>query len=181
MIGKSLVQSMNLASPLDVTVRDRLAHLRFASAGVGCGGTRETGVLTWMRSMGRRLGAIALLAMLVRAIIPAGYMLAQADTGSGRYLTVEMCDGHADQAQVIDLDTGKLVDLSKLPKNVKSETETAPCVFAGATAVEAPDAVAELVEFRVSHQVDFAIVRDLRPGRGIAAPPPPSTGPPSLI
>jgi hypothetical protein len=31
-----------------------------------------------------RLGAIALLAMLVRAIIPAGYMLAEADTGSGR-------------------------------------------------------------------------------------------------
>ena len=26
----------------------------------------ETGVLSWMRSMGRRLGAIALLAMLVR-------------------------------------------------------------------------------------------------------------------
>ena len=160
---------------------DRLAHLRFAAAGVGCRQTRETGVLTWMRSIGRRLGAIALLAMLVRAIIPVGYMLAEADTGSGRYLTVEMCDGHSAQAQVIDLDTGKLVDLSKLPKNVKSETETAPCVFAGATAIESPLATTELVEFRVSHQVDFVVVRDLRPGRGIAAPPPPSTGPPSLI
>ena len=138
-------------------------------------------MLTWMRSMGRRLGAIALLAMLVRAIIPAGYMLAEADTGSGRYLTVEMCDGHSTQAQVIDLDTGKLIDLSKLPKNVKSETESAPCVFSGATAIESPVAATELVEFRVSHQVDFVVVRDLRPGRGIAAPPPPSTGPPSLI
>jgi len=131
--------------------------------------------------MGRRLGAIALLAMLVRAIIPAGYMLAEADTGSGRYLTVEMCDGHATQAQVIDLDTGKLVDLSKLPKSAKTDNNSAPCVFAGATVIESPVAVAEPVEFRVSHEIDFAVVRDLRPGRGIAAPPPPSTGPPSLI
>jgi len=138
-------------------------------------------LLTWMRSMGRRLGAIALLAMLVRAIIPAGYMLAEADTGAGRYLTVEMCDGHASKAQVIDLDTGKTIDLSKLPKNAKSESETAPCVFAGVTAIDVPVATAELVEFRVSHQVDLTVVRDLRPGRGIAAPPPPSTGPPSLI
>jgi hypothetical protein len=134
-----------------------------------------------MRHMGRRLGAIALLAMLVRAIIPAGYMLAEADTGSGRYLTVEMCDGHATQAQVIDLDTGKLVDLSKLPKSAKTDNNSAPCVFAGATVIESPVAVAEPVEFRVSHEIDFAVVRDLRPGRGIAAPPPPSTGPPSLI
>ncbi len=131
--------------------------------------------------MGRRLGAIALLAMLVRAIIPAGYMLAEADTGSGRYLTVEMCDGHATQAQVIDLDTGKLVDLSKLPKSAKTDNNSAPCVFAGATVIESPVAVAEPVEFRVSHEIDFTVVRDLRPGRGIAAPPPPSTGPPSLI
>jgi len=134
-----------------------------------------------MRHMGRRLGAIALLAMLVRAIIPAGYMLAEADTGSGRYLTVEMCDGHATQAQLIDLDTGKLVDLSKLPKSAKTDNNSAPCVFAGATVIESPVAVAEPVEFRVSHEIDFAVVRDLRPGRGIAAPPPPSTGPPSLI
>ena len=138
-------------------------------------------MLTWMRHMGRRLGAIALLAMLVRAIIPAGYMLAEADTGSGRYLTVEMCDGHATQAQLIDLDTGKLVDLSKLPKSAKTDNNSAPCVFAGATVIESPVAVAEPIEFRVSHDIDFAVVRDLRPGRGIAAPPPPSTGPPSLI
>ncbi|HOY79794.1 MAG TPA: DUF2946 family protein [Hyphomonadaceae bacterium] len=131
--------------------------------------------------MGRRLGAIALLAMLVRAIIPAGYMIAQADTGSGRYLTVEMCDGHNAQAQVIDLDTGKTVDLSKLPKSSKTDNNPSPCVFAGVVAMAPPLAAAEPVEFLATHEVDFVVVRDLRPGRGIAAPPPPSTGPPSLI
>lgn len=134
-----------------------------------------------MRHIGRRLGAIALLAMLVRAIIPAGYMLAHADAGSGRYLTVEMCDGHAAQAQVIDLDTGKVIDLSNLPKNTKTESSSVPCVFAGVVAMAAPITAAEPVEFRFEQTIAFTVVRDLRPGRGIAAPPPPSTGPPSLI
>ncbi len=138
-------------------------------------------MLTWMRRMGRRLGAIALLAVLVRAVIPAGYMLAHADTDSGRYLVVEMCDGHDTAKQVIDLDTGKEIKLDKLPKKTGGDPGSAPCVFAGAIAMAQPVTVAEPVEFLTEHQVDFAAVRDLRPGRGIAAPPPPSTGPPSLI
>lgn len=131
--------------------------------------------------MGRRLGALALLAMLVRAVIPTGYMIAQADTGSGRYLTVEMCDGHNAAPQVIDLDTGKTVDVSKLPKSGKTDNTSSPCVFAGVVAMAPPLSAVEPVEFLATHQVDFTFVRDLRPGRGIAAPPPPSTGPPSLI
>jgi hypothetical protein len=65
-----------------------------------------------MQHMGRRLGAIALLAMLVRAIVPAGYMLATAETAHGRYLTITICDSHAGATQVLDLTTGKLVDPS---------------------------------------------------------------------
>lgn len=131
--------------------------------------------------MGRRLGAIALLAMLVRAIIPAGYMLAHADTASGRYLTVEMCDGHTAAPQVIDLDTGKVIDLSKLPKKTSNDPKSPPCVFAGVVAMVEPVVAVEPVEFRFEQRAAFTLVRDLRPGRGIAAPPPPSTGPPSLI
>lgn len=138
-------------------------------------------MLTWMRRMGRGLGAIALLAVLVRAIIPAGYMLAHADTPSGRYLVVEMCDGHGRAKQVVDLDTGETIDLAKLPKKITDDPNKSPCVFAGAVAMAQPVSGAEPVEFRLVQQVDFAAVRDLRPGRGIAAPPPPSTGPPSLI
>lgn len=134
--------------------------------------------------MGRRLGAIALLAMLVRAIVPAGYMLASAETPDGRYLTVQMCSQHTGPAQVIDLDTGKIIDASTLAKTSgKSKTNPgdAPCVFAGAPVMAEPVSAAEPVEFVVSHEVDFGFVRDVRPGRGIPAPPPPSTGPPSII
>lgn len=132
-----------------------------------------------MQRFGARLGAIALLAMLVRAVMPAGYMLAEADTSSGRYLTVQMCEGHLEARQVIDLDTGKQVDISKLPG--KADTKSAPCVFASAPPLAAPVTAVEPVEFIASYDIDFGIVRDVRPGRGIAAPPPPSTGPPSIL
>jgi hypothetical protein len=133
----------------------------------------------WMQRMGARLGAIALLAMLVRAVVPAGYMLAEADTGNGRFLTVQMCEGHA--ARVIDLDTGKQVDSSHLPGKTDGKGKHAPCVFAAAVSVATPVAAAEPAAFVPAQDVDFVVVRDLRPGRGIAAPPPPATGPPALI
>jgi hypothetical protein len=146
----------------------------------------DEAILSWMQRMGRRLGAIALLAMLVRAVVPAGYMLASAETAGGRYLTVQMCSQHTGPAQVIDLDTGKLVDASAIAKSPNGEGKKtnpaqAPCVFAGAPVMAQPLAVAKPVEFLPAHEVDFGIVHDVRPGRGIPAPPPPSTGPPSLI
>ena len=159
-------------SPLCET-RDGLAHLSQDAEGVHHKGTGD-GFAYLDAAHGAEAGRDC----------ASGHARARDHPGwlhAGRYLTVEMCDGHATQAQVIDLDTGKLVDLSKLPKSAKTDNNSAPCVFAGATVIESPVAVAEPVEFRVSHEIDFAVVRDLRPGRGIAAPPPPSTGPPSLI
>ena len=129
--------------------------------------------------MGVRLGALALLAMLVRAVVPAGYMLAEADTGQGRVLVLQMCNGHATGA--IDLDTGKQVDPSKLTGKGKTDGKGAPCVFASAASIAMPAAIAEPVEFITTQDASFAVDLSVRPGRGIAAPPPPSTGPPATI
>lgn len=131
--------------------------------------------------MGARLGAIALMAMLVRALVPAGYMLAHADTAGGRYLTITMCIEHGGAPQVIDLDTGKPVDPSKLPGKSQGESKQAPCVFAASAHVAPPVAFVQPVEFAAAYDVEFGAVIDVRPGRGIAAPPPPATGPPSTI
>ncbi len=136
-------------------------------------------MFNWIKRMGWRLGAFALMALLVRAMVPAGYMLAEADTGSGRYLTLELCDAHGSQPQVIDLETGKIIDLPD--ESTPSDHPPQPCVFAGIAATTPPDSAHEPVTFAVERSVDFGILRDLRPGRGIAAPPPPSTGPPSFI
>jgi len=118
--------------------------------------------------------------MLVRAIVPAGYMLAEADTPHGRYLVVQMCDGHG-AAQVVDLDTGAFLDASKLPGKSDGKTETSPCVFAASAPMASPPAAVEPIVFQHAFAADFAVSRTVAPGRGIAAPPPPATGPPSLI
>lgn len=143
---------------------------------------RERTILIWIHRMGRRLGAIALLAMLVRAVVPAGYMLAEAETANGRYLTVDFCEGNNATKRVLDLETRKLIDPSEVPSSQHdSKAQHAPCVFATAAPAAPPLAAAEPVRFVVSQDVNFDVARDVRPGRGIAAPPPPSTGPPSSI
>lgn len=131
-----------------------------------------------MKRMGWRLAAFALLALLVRAMVPAGFMLAHAEAGSGRYLTLELCDSHTGKAQVIDLDTGEIVELSD---EGGSSDQHQPCVFAGMVATPALQTFCEAVVFSAARGVEFSAIRDLIPGRGIAAPPPPSTGPPSHI
>ncbi len=133
----------------------------------------------WMQRFGRQLGAFALLALLVRALIPAGYMVAEAGTADGRYLVVQMCDGHGAD-QIIDLDTGKVVDKSNSPGTSDSQSDT-PCVFAMAAAVSLPPLAAEPILLRHAMPAERISIPDVRPGRGIAAPPPPATGPPSLI
>lgn len=139
-----------------------------------------------MRSVGRRLGAIALLALLVRAIVPAGYMLASAETTEGRYLVVQLCDSHAGFTQVIDLDTGLQVDAAKLPagaggKPAHEKSGKAPCVFAAAPHVSTPQHAVAVSAFRLQVETARYVAVSVAPGRGIAAPPPPSTGPPQLI
>src|SRR5262245_35271573 len=126
-----------------------------------------------MHRAGARLGAIALMAMLVRAVVPAGYVLAEADTGHGRYLTVTMCSEHGGGKQVIDLDTGKQVDPGVLKSHSggKSDSKPSPCVFAAAAPLAPPMAVAEPVSFPVAYDIEFSFAQDLRPGRGIPAPP----------
>jgi hypothetical protein len=132
-----------------------------------------------MQRKGWRFGAIALLALLVRAFVPAGFMLAEADTGSGRYLTLELCDSHGGVPKVVDLETGKIMDA---PVKGQGSDEQPPCVFcASVVTMASPEPIVELIKFVAEHGVDFVEIRDLRPGRGIAAPPPPSTGPPSRV
>jgi len=133
-----------------------------------------------MRHAGRQLGAIALLAILMRAIVPGGYMLATGDASEGRYLIVQLCDGHAATPKVINLETGQEVDLKNPSKEAPQDGKGGHpvCVFAAAPGVALPGATSEPVVKAAQRDVDHAVVKTVRAGRGIAAPPPPSTGPP---
>jgi hypothetical protein len=129
------------------------------------------------------LTAFALLAMVVRALVPAGYMFAPSQ--DHRFLTVTLCSGHGAAEAVIDLTTGAVVDRSSTNQSdeptKKSPNADAPCVFAVAAALSAPEQPASLpVVFRlVSAELSRAIA--VAPGLGLAAPPPWSTGPPLTV
>ena len=119
----------------------------------------------------------------MRAVMPTGYMLAEAEAGSGRYLTLELCDAHGGQPMLVDLDTGKIIKApAKSGGHDTSGQPQPPCLLcASFSAVAAPLPTVEVVPHARVVDVDYSIARDLQPGRGIAAPPPPSTGPPSII
>jgi len=142
---------------------------------------REASILNWMRHTGRQLGAIALLALLVRAILPAGYMVASAETPSGRFLVIELCSNDGSVTQALNLDTGERIGLNGPSKSgqPKHKPGEAPCVFATTAHFATPVQPTVSAPVQTTNEAGLAFVADLRPGRGIAAPPPPSTGPPT--
>ena len=57
------------------------------------------------------LSAVALMAMIVRGLVPSGYMLAAADT-PGDFVSIVIChgDGTDGTQSLLDLKNGKIVD-----------------------------------------------------------------------
>jgi hypothetical protein len=129
------------------------------------------------------LTAFALMAMVVRALVPAGYMFAP--TQDHRFITVTLCSGHGPTELVMDLTTGAVVDPGSTNQNdapsKNAPSADAPCVFAVAAALSAPEQPASLpVVFRLA-SADLPRASAITPGRGLAAPPPWSTGPPLTV
>lgn len=118
--------------------------------------------------------------MLVRALVPAGYMFAP--TTDGRYITVTLCSGHGAVDAVVDIATGAIVDgdASKGDTPAKARGDT-PCVFAAAAPLA--DAVTPQAIDAPNQTIIAARVRSasFAPGRGLAAPPPWATGPPITV
>ncbi len=128
--------------------------------------------------LSQTLAAFALLAMVVRALLPPGYMVT-GPSADGQFATVTLCSIHGPIEVQIDSATGAVRDEGGAPVNQdRSANGDVPCVFA-AVAHLAPPTLAPvtiLVEF--SAEVAQVAPLQLTPGRGLAAPPPWSTGPP---
>ena len=108
----------------------------------------------------------AALALVVRLIIPAGFMV-----GPSKTFQLIVCTGHG-AALVHTATPGP----AKTPK-----TENHSCVFSGAPlATEAASASAPPVKMRWAAAPIPVLQLSLTPGRGLAAPPPPSQGPPAF-
>jgi hypothetical protein len=119
-------------------------------------------------AIGRRwFIALAALALTVQFLVPQGYMVS-ADRGSPGLV---ICTGHGPL---------RLFDTHRAPGKAPKSSD-APCAFAAHVTATPPPAMSlALASFGY---VDPPVTRtfDLAPGRGLAAPPPPSHAPPYVL
>jgi hypothetical protein len=116
----------------------------------------------------RPAALLAILAILLRAAIPGGFMLSAAKAGGMPDLVVCTAQG----LMTIAADAGHDGDQAK---------QDTSCAFTAVAAVTIePTRIALAAPFYADATVPHRAVPDQRPGRGLAAPPPPTTGPPAL-
>lgn len=127
---------------------------------------------SWMRGWRGHGLALSLLALLVQALVPAGYMVADGPQDGGpQGEGVVICTGHGPLTARPDLGH---------PGKAPSSRPDAPCAFAGHGATPTPPLAAALPTagwFAYAPAVQPWADRPA-PGRGLAAPPPPSHAPP---
>lgn len=111
--------------------------------------------------------AIALLAILVRAFVPVGYMTA-GERGPGFVI----CSGQSAPA-------GARTDHSPAQDTQKTGSACPFAVMQGA--LPSPDAPLLATPTLAPSPSAPRPLASLSPGRGLAAPPPPSTGPPPTL
>ncbi len=108
------------------------------------------------------------LAFLVQLAAPQGFMLASADGAPA----IVICNGH-----------GPLLapgDNHGLPD--KGRKSSGACAFAGHGGAPTPPPILAFAPVRFDHEAPAALARfAVAPGRGLAAPPPPSQAPPASI
>ena len=112
---------------------------------------------------------LAALALAVRVLVPAGYMPAD-----GKGLQITLCTGDGMVTAWVD-EQGNLHKGEKAPDGKGDH----PCAFTGVAALAQADSPADALELpALASHVPSARITHAAPGRGLAAPPPPQTGPP---
>jgi len=116
------------------------------------------------------LGVCLAMILAFRALVPAGWMPSEA---KGQWITI--CSGAGVSVAWLDAN-GKLHK-----ENAPAKASDSPCTFATlGFALDVPPFIGEL-----PHYADLPSIAPIRPvlvavGQGLAAPPPPKTGPPAL-
>lgn len=119
------------------------------------------------------LRALVLLAFVARALVPPGFMLASADA----QVKVVVCSAHGTIEVYYDPDTGAFSNEKAAAK--KPSGGEPRCAFAAFAQFVPPttslDVLVDTTAAPAQTMPAFVI-----PGRGLSAPPPPQTGPPTL-
>ncbi|CAN5483857.1 hypothetical protein BH10PSE4_BH10PSE4_30400 [soil metagenome] len=121
--------------------------------------------------------ALALLAVAFKVLVPAGFMTAS-QPANGLPFALVLCTG---QGPVVVPSGDALGHRDKAPAD--KPAHDAPCPFVShGVAAPPPSALAiAKVEFVTFEPAPPARRVHLAPGRGLAAPPLPARGPPSLL
>jgi hypothetical protein len=129
---------------------------------------------TWTRGV---FLALAILALALKVMVPAGFMT-QAEPRNGLPFALVLCTG---QGPLVVQPGDALDPHDKSPADKPGHD--APCPFAshGATAPPPSTLAVAKVEFVAYRPMALARAVDPVPGRGLAAPPLPARGPPSLL
>ena len=137
-------------------------------------------------SLHRSLAAwLVAFALAVRLLVPAGYMPMAGKAG------LEICAGqNADLAAMASMPgMGAMPHHAAMPMHGMDHGKAMPgdhdhdCGFASAVggSADLPDLILPAMLAPVALPVAFVVQAIMRPGLGLAAPPPPKTGPPSIL
>ena len=129
----------------------------------------------------RRSGHALLLAALalgLRLILPGGVMLAAPSVGGAPQMVI--CTGQGAMTVSLGQD-GKVLKTpaDKAPEN--PDRPDHPCAFAANLAISGPSLDAASLPIRFVGDLDLPLATTQRPGLGLAAPPPWTTGPPTIL
>jgi hypothetical protein len=119
---------------------------------------------------------LAALALGLRLILPGGVMLAAPSVGAAPQMVI--CTGQG--AMTVSL--GQDGALIKAPANKapeKPERPDHPCAFAASVAYVGPSQTVAAAQIQIARSLDLPLATAQRPGLGLAAPPPWTTGPPT--
>ncbi len=121
---------------------------------------------------------LAALALGLRLILPGGVMLAAPSVGAAPQMVI--CTGQGAMTVSLGQD-GKVLKApaDKAPEN--PDRPDHPCAFAASLAISGQGPVAASLPIRFVGDLDLPLATTQRPGLGLAAPPPWTTGPPSIL
>lgn len=122
-----------------------------------------------LASLHRLALLLATLALAMRVVVPAGFMVSEGAAGP----TIVICSGTGPMAMALPGMPAK--------HDGKADKADHPCAFTAAhVAAPAPIAPGDVLAPIAASAAPIIAVGTVRPGLGLAAPPPPKTGPPAL-
>lgn len=134
-----------------------------------------------MAMWARAAFGLALIALALRVLVPPGFMVPTAGQGVG--FPIVLCTAQGAKTFVVDQE-GRLSNPGPQPAGDHSPASQPhhSCAFAGvAQALGAPQSLQIGLAGWTFAEHAFAVGTPAAPGRGLAAPPPPQTGPPLQI